>query len=78
MPRSWMHCGIWSGLIPGCGLFLPSRALSKITKDGRERPEHGAICYIAGPPTMVQGARRTLSELGIDEDDIRTEEFAGY
>jgi ferredoxin-NADP reductase len=32
----------------------------------------------AGPPTMVAGARRTLSEVGVDEDDIRTEEFAGY
>src|SRR3984893_8450958 len=38
----------------------------------------GPIYYIAGPPTMVAGARRTLSEVGVDEDDIRTEEFAGY
>ncbi len=38
----------------------------------------GPIYYIAGPPTMVTTARRTLSEAGVDEDDIRTEEFAGY
>ena len=38
----------------------------------------GPIYYIAGPPTMVATACRTLSELGVDEDDIRTEEFAGY
>ena len=38
----------------------------------------GAIYYIAGPPTMVAAARRTLSEVGVDEDDVRTEEFAGY
>jgi ferredoxin-NADP reductase len=38
----------------------------------------GSIYYIAGPPTMVAAARRTLSEVGVDEDDIRTEEFAGY
>jgi ferredoxin-NADP reductase len=38
----------------------------------------GPIYYIAGPPTMVAAARQTLSEVGIDEDDIRTEEFAGY
>jgi len=37
----------------------------------------GPIYYIAGPPTMVAAARRTLSEGGVDEDDIRTEEFAG-
>jgi ferredoxin-NADP reductase len=38
----------------------------------------GPIYYIAGPPTMVAAARRTLGEVGVDEDDIRTEEFAGY
>jgi ferredoxin-NADP reductase len=38
----------------------------------------GPIYYIAGPPTMVAATRRTLTELGVDEDDVRTEEFAGY
>jgi ferredoxin-NADP reductase len=38
----------------------------------------GSIYYIAGPPTMDAAMRRTLSEVGVDEDDIRTEEFAGY
>ena len=38
----------------------------------------GPIYYIAGPPTMVAATRRTLSEAGVDEDDVRTEEFAGY
>jgi ferredoxin-NADP reductase len=38
----------------------------------------GPIYYIAGPPTMVAAARRSLMEVGADEDDIRTEEFAGY
>jgi ferredoxin-NADP reductase len=38
----------------------------------------GPIYYIAGPPTMVAATRRTLCEVGVDEDDIRTEEFAGY
>ena len=38
----------------------------------------GPIFYIAGPPTMVAATRRTLNEAGVDEDDIRTEEFAGY
>jgi ferredoxin-NADP reductase len=38
----------------------------------------GPIYYIAGPPTMVAAMRRTLGEIGVDEDDIRTEEFAGY
>jgi ferredoxin-NADP reductase len=38
----------------------------------------GPIYYIAGPPTMVAASRRTLSEVGVDEDDVRTEEFGGY
>jgi ferredoxin-NADP reductase len=38
----------------------------------------GPVYYIAGPPTMVAAARHTLAEVGVDEDDIRTEEFAGY
>jgi ferredoxin-NADP reductase len=38
----------------------------------------GPIYYLAGPPTMVAGACRTLCQAGVDRDDIRTEEFAGY
>jgi ferredoxin-NADP reductase len=38
----------------------------------------GPIFYIAGPPSMVAAARRTLVDAGVDEDDIRAEEFAGY
>ena len=38
----------------------------------------GPIYYIAGPPTMVAATRRSLSEVGVDEDDVRTEEFVGY
>lgn len=38
----------------------------------------GPIYYIAGPPAMVAAMRRMLIEAGVDEDDIRTEEFSGY
>jgi len=38
----------------------------------------GPIYYIAGPPAMVSGMRKMLVECGVDEDDIRTDEFAGY
>lgn len=37
-----------------------------------------AIYYIAGPPGMVAAMRKMLVEWGADEDNIRTEEFAGY
>ncbi len=38
----------------------------------------GPIYYIAGPPTMVAAMRKMLASAGVDEDDIRTEEFSGY
>lgn len=36
------------------------------------------IYYIAGPATMVTSIRKMLNESGIDDDNIRTEEFSGY
>ena len=36
------------------------------------------IYYIAGPPTMVSGVHSMLSGAGVDDDDIRAEEFFGY
>jgi ferredoxin-NADP reductase len=38
----------------------------------------GPIYYSAGPPGMVTAMRQMLVAAGVDEDDIRTEEFAGY
>ena len=38
----------------------------------------GPIYYLAGPPAMVATTRRMLIEAGVDEDDIRAEEFSGY
>jgi len=36
------------------------------------------IFYVAGPPSMVQALRTALVTSGVDEDNIRTEEFTGY
>jgi ferredoxin-NADP reductase len=36
------------------------------------------IFYVAGPPGMVSAMRALLGSMGVDGDDIRTEEFAGY
>jgi Na+-transporting NADH:ubiquinone oxidoreductase subunit NqrF len=38
----------------------------------------GPIYYVAGPPAMVTGLKEMLVNAGVDEDDIRSEEFAGY
>jgi len=37
-----------------------------------------AIYYLTGPPGLVKGLRTVLTTAGIDDDDIRTEEFTGY
>lgn len=47
--------------------------LSKYLK-GAKSP----IYYIAGPPKMVKGLHDMLNKTGVDDDDIRTEEFIGY
>jgi ferredoxin-NADP reductase len=36
------------------------------------------IYYSTGPATLVAAMRKTLTEAGVDEDMIRTEEFTGY
>lgn len=36
------------------------------------------IFYLAGPPAMVDAMRQTLNLAGIDDEDIRSEEFYGY
>lgn len=38
----------------------------------------GPIYYVAGPPAMVAAMRDMLAKAGVDEDDIRAEDFAGY
>jgi ferredoxin-NADP reductase len=36
------------------------------------------IYYIAGPPAMVKGLHEMLSKAGLNDNDIRAEEFSGY
>ena len=38
----------------------------------------GPIYYVAGPPALVSGIRKMLVASGVDEDDIRSDEFSGY
>ena len=37
-----------------------------------------AIYYVTGPPAMVAALREALHKSGVDDDDIRVEEFTGY
>jgi ferredoxin-NADP reductase len=36
------------------------------------------IYYLCGPGPMVAAMRKILNEAGVDDDNIRTEEFSGY
>lgn len=36
------------------------------------------VYYMAGPPGMVEAMRQILSDMDIDEGDIRSEDFYGY
>jgi ferredoxin-NADP reductase len=47
--------------------------LARYLKDARS-----PIYYIAGLPGMVKGLHMMINESGVDEGDIRTEEFSGY
>jgi ferredoxin-NADP reductase len=36
------------------------------------------VYYVAGPLTMVTAMRQLLTDMGVSDDGIKTEEFAGY
>jgi ferredoxin-NADP reductase len=57
------------------GHFTPGM-LTKYLKPAS--PDGTPIYYLTGPPGMVSGVRAMLIGAGIDEDDIRAEEFSGY
>ncbi len=53
--------------------FINKEMLDKYLKEACS-----PIYYIAGPPAMVNALHTMLKQAGIDDDDIRTEEFTGY
>lgn len=53
---------------------MVNEALLKAAIEGISNP----IYYVAGPPGLVAGMRQTLNDSGVDDDDIRSEEFYGY
>lgn len=59
----------WSG-----DTGLVDEAMLKRSLDGLPEP----IVYVAGPPAMVEAMKGALGKAGVDDDDIRTEEFFGY
>ncbi len=59
----------WKGETGFINREMLTRSLPQLT---------GPVYYIAGPPAMVAAMRQMLSAAGVDEDDVRTEEFGGY
>jgi ferredoxin-NADP reductase len=58
-----------------------SRETGYITKEMLSRyitDLSAPLYYIVGPPGMVSAMQKMLSDAGIDSDNVRLEEFAGY
>ncbi|HWL28256.1 MAG TPA: FAD-dependent oxidoreductase [Burkholderiaceae bacterium] len=53
---------------------LMDDAMLRRALDGLSDP----LVYLVGPPGMVEAMKATLERVGVDDDDIRTEEFYGY
>jgi len=64
----------WQGEEGHIGYELISKNLKTVAPPAL----HTAIYYIAGPPGMVGDLRTMLTNSGVDDDDIRAEEFIGY
>ncbi len=62
-------CRPWNGETG----FINQEMLGRYLKDAPS-----PIYYIAGPPAMVNGLHKMLSKAGMNDDDIRMEEFGGY
>ena len=64
----------WQGEVGLIGYELISKYLKTVPSPAFTT----AIYYIAGPPGMVGDLRTMLTNSGVDDDDIRAEEFTGY
>jgi ferredoxin-NADP reductase len=63
--------------------YLTYELLSRHLRQELETPAQGSsarkpLYYIAGPPPMVEAFQSMLLRAGIDEEDLRVEEFSGY
>lgn len=66
----------WSGETGHIDHDLIVKYLQREASIGAGRPK--PIYYMAGPRGMVANLRAMLNQAGVDDDDIRTEEFTGY
>lgn len=66
----------WAGETGHIDHDLVMRYLERGASARTARPK--PIYYIAGTSGMVASLRAMLNDAGLDDDDIRTEEFTGY
>ncbi|GGH63977.1 hypothetical protein GCM10010975_30320 [Comamonas phosphati] len=59
----------WSGATEMIDVAFVRRAIASLP---------APVFYVSGPPGLVQAMRQTLQQAGIDEDEVRSEEFYGY
>ena len=59
----------WAGDIGRCDKAMLSKYVDDLSTP---------IYYLCGPASMVTAMRAMLNAAGVDDDDIRTEEFTGY
>ncbi len=59
----------WNGELGRPDLAMIQRYVSSL---------RGPVYYVAGPPAMVGAMRTMLNGAGVEDDDIRSEEFSGY
>jgi ferredoxin-NADP reductase len=57
--------------------YIDYERIEKYLQSSGKKPTR-PIFYTAGPAAMVAGLRAMLNQAGIDDDDIRSEEFTGY
>ncbi len=60
---------LWQGETGYINKALLEKYISDIAK---------TIYYLAGPPAMVAAMRKLLNEAGVNDDNIKSEEFSGY
>ncbi len=66
----------WNGATGRIDDSLLERYVTGLTSAGK--PLDAPIYYLAGPPAMVAGLHTMLNKVGVDDDDIRAEDFTGY
>ncbi len=59
----------WSGETGYISRAMLTKSLGDLT---------GPVYYTAGPPALVSAMKEMLTEAGVSEDDINSEDFAGY